>query len=179
MSSQSHKDMTLCCKIYIQSSCGCFMYNIKSGLAMSLGSLGGKKRQSKDKMILADNKYCIVNVGRFEYKRSDRHGLHSSIVVQFLWTLLSLDYCCSKWDNRVTCGVSFLADQSIYVSVSVCISYFLYIWIMLDLGQKTDWLSLKCQVMAFSRRVCVPVETTPPFPILNLPTPSPPFLTII
>lgn len=85
----------------------------------------------------------------------------------------SLDYCCSKWDNRVTCGVSILADQSIYVSVSVCISYFLYIWIMLDLGQKTDWLSLKCQVMAFSRRVCVPAETTPPFPILNLPLPPP------
>lgn len=59
------------------------MYNVKSGLPVPLWSLGEKK-QSKDNMILADIKYCILNVWRFECKCPDRHGLYTSVMTFLL-----------------------------------------------------------------------------------------------
>lgn len=73
--------------------------------------------------------------------------------------LLRLDYCESG--KRQWC---------VKLAAFVCISYFLYIWIMLDLGQKRPYHKLW-----HSPGECVflhlPEETTPPFPILNLPFP--------
>lgn len=73
-----------------------------------------ERRQNKDKAILADFKYRVVSVRRFEDKCYDRHGLTVVFCNFYEQSTLSLDYCCSKWEQTVMCGVFWLISEFIF-----------------------------------------------------------------